>query len=259
MEKFIRHLKIWVRSFSLFGSSGLLLIIKMLYFNKSANETKSFKLKGIDNKVYLRKGTTDFMCFNDIFLNKSYEIDIPDPKWIIDCGANIGIGSVYFKVKYPESNIVSLEMEEGNFEILEKNTQNYNNIHLEKVAVWSSSDEDLILEDGNKEWGYTVTNEKKGVVFKKVKSITIDDIMKKYNIEVIDLIKIDIEGAEKEIFKEGVCEWLSKTKVLIIELHDRINPGSSIEFFKSLIKYDFNMDISGENLILFLKNKNSIT
>jgi hypothetical protein len=41
----------------------------------------------------------------------------------------------------------------------------------------------------------------------------------------IDLLKIDIEGAEKEVFE--VCDWMGDVHSLMIELHDRFKPGCS--------------------------------
>ena len=68
--------------------------------------------------------------------------------------------------------------------------------------------------------------------------------------EHIDIIKIDIEGSEKEVFAIHTDLWLPKTKTLIIELHDRIVPGCSKTVFKQISKYDFSMEIMGQNLLL---------
>jgi hypothetical protein len=54
----------------------------------------------------------------------------------------------------------------------------------------------------------------------------------------IDILKLDIEGAELEIFS-GPCEWLSKVAILLIELHDRVAPGCSLTFYSALARYDF--------------------
>lgn len=254
MDKVIRHLKIWNQSYSKFGFSGIILIFRMLYLNKRHSKIISFNLKGLKNKLYLRTQTSDFMCFDDVLLNQSYNLDITDAEWIIDCGANIGLATIFFNLKFPEAKIVAIEMEEGNFSILEKNTLKNENVYLENAAVWSNALEHLVVEDGNKEWGYMVSTEEKGRASKHIKAITINDIVKKYSIQTIDILKIDIEGAEKEIFKKGVYEdWLKITKVLIIELHDRLNPGSSMQFFEAITKYNFRLEISGENLI-FIRN-----
>jgi FkbM family methyltransferase len=82
-----------------------------------------------------------------------------------------------------------------------------------------------------------------------ITSITIDDVMKQYQIEEIDLLKIDIEGAEKELFFDNYENWLPKTKVLYIELHDRIRKGTATSFFKAISQYDFSIYLARETLI----------
>ena len=69
--------------------------------------------------------------------------------------------------------------------------------------------------------------------------------------ENFQLIKLDIEGAEKEVFgAPDVDEWLSKVNVLVIELHDRMKRGCSYEFFKAISKYHWFHAYRGENIIL---------
>lgn len=66
----------------------------------------------------------------------------------------------------------------------------------------------------------------------------------------IDLLKLDVEGAEKEIFSVNYENWLPYTKVIMIELHDRFKHGCSKAFFSAVAKYDFSFSIRGENCIL---------
>lgn len=85
-----------------------------------------------------------------------------------------------------------------------------------------------------------------------VSAISILDIMDFYKIEYIDILKIDIEGSEMELFENNYEGWLSKTKVLIIELHDSKRNGASKSFFKAISNYNFTMIIKEENLIFYL-------
>ena len=83
-----------------------------------------------------------------------------------------------------------------------------------------------------------------------LKTITISKILKESGFDKIDLLKIDIEGAEKEVFgADNVDEWLSRVNVLVIELHDRMKRGCSYEFFKAISKYHWFFAFRGENLI----------
>jgi len=73
--------------------------------------------------------------------------------------------------------------------------------------------------------------------------------MERFQLEEIDLLKIDIEGAEKELFSTNYESWLPKTKVLYIELHDRYRKGTATSFFKAICQYDFSIFLGRENLI----------
>ena len=75
------------------------------------------------------------------------------------------------------------------------------------------------------------------------------------NVKKLDILKIDIEGAEHELFKNNYDTWLPNTRCLIIELHDRMRNRSSQNFFKAISKYDFSYSHQGENLVFINNNK----
>jgi hypothetical protein len=79
--------------------------------------------------------------------------------------------------------------------------------------------------------------------------------MRQHQCEKIDILKIDIEGSEKELFESDYETWLPKVTTLIIELHDRMREGSSLSFFRALTKYNFRLAVKGENLICTIKEK----
>jgi hypothetical protein len=56
-------------------------------------------------------------------------------------------------------------------------------------------------------------------------TITVPGLMQQFGLETIDVLKIDVEGAEREIF--AACDWMDKVRFLAIELHDRFWPGCS--------------------------------
>ena len=73
--------------------------------------------------------------------------------------------------------------------------------------------------------------------------------MQQFNMPHIDVLKLDIEGSEKEVFEENFEKWLPLTKVLIIELHDEMKKGCSRAVFNAMNKFDFSFDTKGENII----------
>ena len=67
--------------------------------------------------------------------------------------------------------------------------------------------------------------------------------------DTLDVLKLDIEGSEKEVFEKNVEEWLPFTKMLIIEIHDNMRKGASKSVFTAISKYDFTFTMHHENLV----------
>jgi FkbM family methyltransferase len=213
---------------------------RKIYTNKKVG--KDYCLDVIENKkaytIKLRDNTSDFFIFSQIFIRKDYklffdevikEIDLERQVNIIDAGANIGLATLYFYAYIPNSIIIMLEPEKNNFEILEYNIKqnipdNQNIIPL-KAALWY---EDTQLEIGNEfrdksHCAFTVSTVT-GLTNNELltNAYSLSSIMKKYQLEGIDILKMDIEGAEKDIFKykDEIDYFLPKCKFVAIEVHE---------------------------------------
>ncbi len=208
--------------------------------------------------IYLRPKSSDLLAFHQVFTFKEYGMNLGfSPRFIVDAGANIGLSAVFFSNKFPSVKIIAIEPERSNFMMLEKNTKRYENILLTKRALSNQPNVNFdVVDKGFGNWGFvTEMQDSKNTknVIDTVKTITIDEILIEYNLEYLDLLKIDIEGGEKELFESNYENWLPKTKCIIIELHDGITKGSSKSFFNAISKYDFSYFNRGENL-LFINN-----
>jgi len=216
------------------------------------NETIKFSTKKLIFPICLRGISSDFCIFDQIFLDKSYEINFQNtPKVVLDCGANIGFATVYFKNRFPDAKIICIEPDLSNFEILQKNTEKYDNITLYNMGLWNKKT-DLIIENPSSEKFGFVVKEAPTNCDQSIKAISIKDIMEEQKIDFIDVLKIDIEGSEKEVFTSDYEYWLPRTRYIIIELHDHIRKGSSKAFFEALVRYNFSTTVKGENIICSL-------
>lgn len=224
--------------------------IKFYFLKTNQSKEYSFKLKNLPHPFYIRGNSSDKLVIDQVFYQKDYDISLSFiPEIILDCGANIGLASIYFKNKYPNSKIISIEPENDNFNLLKKNLAPYNNVFFENKGLWSEKCYLNIFQgEDNLPWSFYV----KPTLTKtntSIEAIGVDDIFKKYNLAKIDLLKIDIEGAEYELFEKNYDKWLPKVRVIIIELHDRFKPLSSKTFLKALSEYNFNIYFKGENII----------
>lgn len=202
-----------------------------------------------------RGETSDEVVGNEILEEGKYVLPIEDfqPKVIIDCGANIGYSTLYYANTYPDAQIYAIEPEKINFKFLQYNTIFYDNIHLINSAVWGRESFVRLENSELGEMGYMTveTGEDTPTAFK---ATTIGKLIYDNGINEIDLLKIDVEGAEKEIFgAEGVDDWLSKVKVLSIVLHDELRDGASFEFFKAISKYKWKFS-TRNNVLTFVRN-----
>ena len=222
----------------------------------SSGNTKRIFLKNIKSSLFLRSGTSDIPTFKQIFVRHQYDVKLNlNPYFIIDGGANIGLSAIYFANKFPNATIVAVEPDKKNFEILKKNIKSYPNIHSIHSGLWDKAVTMNVTDKYKKgNWGM-VTEEYKGSsaeVNGLVQSITIPDIISKFNYSKIDLLKLDIETSEKQLFSANYNDWLPITKVILIELHDHKISGCSKAFFTAINEtfktYSFSQ--SGENTVI---------
>jgi FkbM family methyltransferase len=181
---------------------------------------------GSNKPVTLRMRTSDISMYEGILLRGQYSLPLPFvPETVVDLGANIGMASVYYANQYPNARIVAVEAEASNFEILTQNVRHYSNIFPIYAAIWNR----------NGKVGLTVPRGADGAIDKivfavhegegtPVRAITMRTLMNEACISSIDVLKVDIEGAEKEVF-ETAPEWIHDVRCLAIELHDRFKPG----------------------------------
>lgn len=208
----------------------------------------SIRVPGIKHKIFLRTRTSDIKLFRNIFIEQEYNISLPFvPNTIIDGGANIGLATILFANKYPAARIISIEPESSNFEQLKKNTSLYPNITLIKGGIWRCSSYLNITNPNSSKWSF-ITTEIDQPNETSIQGLSLDDIISNAGWENADMIKLDIEGSEKEVFDQS-GEWLQKVKVLIVELHDWFKPGSSSSVFRAVNNYNFTTSQSGENTV----------
>jgi FkbM family methyltransferase len=228
---------------------GLIDALKV-YASLFIQKKGKIKLRKFPFPFYLRPGNdADSSTFNEVILRNEYSISLPfNPKRIIDCGANIGLASIIFANKFNHAKIIAIEPEEENYTYLIRNTEPYKNIVSKKAAVWSKPAELKIANLSVPSNAFSIEASDEPSI-QSISSITIPDIMKENHWHYIDLVKIDIEGAEKELFTSNYEDWLPKVNVLIIETHDKLMKGSSHAVFQAISRYSFSCAIKGFNFV----------
>lgn len=241
------------------------ILLRFLYFKKKVGifnalwliiyEVKregilSIRLKGYRHPIALRTNTSDIATFEQIFIRRDYDIAIDSkPEFIIDGGAYIGLSAIYFANRFPEAKIIAVEPAGINYEMLKRNTSKYNNITTFNAALWSERKSLAVKDEGLGEWGFLI-KEVDDSNLESIDGITIEDLLGTSGFTSIDILKLDVEGSEVELLSENYENWLSKVKVMIIELHENLRPGCKEVFLKATKPYDFAYSTSGENEVL---------
>ena len=162
--------------------------------------------------------------------------DLDSPTFIIDGGANIGIASLYFLNRYPAARVVAVEPNPANFEILVKNLAPYaKRVTLLRGAIWKSNGR-LHLELRQEEWATRVRADE-GDQSGSVEAFTLPALIA-YGNGTVDLLKLDIEGSEREIFGLEAQQWLPSVRNIAIELHGK---ECADRFFDALRGYEYDL------------------
>lgn len=197
-----------------------------------------FRFSPLKQEVHLRPKSSDTQTFIEIFIDGEYNFSVPFvPKVIVDGGANVGLSTLYFKNKFPSARIISIEPDTKNFEMLTKNVGHFKDVNLVNGALWHSKSVVSVSDKFNMgEWGMVTEEVNNATNHQVVNTITIDEILEENNLNHIDILKLDIETAEKELFSCNFSNWLPKTKIVVIELHDWVSKGCSKPFFEAINK-----------------------
>lgn len=218
----------------------------------------------VSRTFYYRPGTSDEGVIQQIFIQEDYalhrlrrfgdliaygqhKINSGLRPLIVDAGANIGASSVYFALKFPSATGVAIEPDINNFDLLQMNTHG---LDFEPVlgGIASSSGFVDVIDVGEGSWGYRtgpISANPTGVP-----ATTINTIYNNHCRGCFPFItKIDIEGAEKDLFSQNI-EWIAETPLIIIELHDWLMPKgrTSSPFLQCISQQDRDFIHIGENI-----------
>lgn len=194
--------------------------------SKLTTNTVSFNINALNNeKITCRTRGTDCQVLIDTFYWKYHlpQKGLKENAIILDLGANIGLTACHFAATYSQAKIYAVELDCENYQLALRNIQPWNQrIKLINAAIWNENG--FVGYSGESSWAYHVDNSS----ISKVKSITINSLISTFDIQNIDYLKMDVEGAESVLFESNL-EWLKITKCINIEIH-------SIAYFSKILQ-----------------------
>jgi len=187
--------------------------------------------------------STDVATFSQIFFDRGYDFDVArQPRVIIDGGANIGLSTIFFANRFPDARIIAVEPERSNFELLEWNTANYPNVEIVQAGLWNVDERLQVSDPGTGFWGFRTTAVTPGLDAETVPAVTVPTLLDMFDLDRADILKLDIEGAEREVFT-GSESWIERVDGVIVELHDRLKPGCARSFYSGTPGFDLEWQI----------------
>jgi len=130
----------------------------------------------------------------------------------------VGYASVYFAHHFPNARIIAVEPESSNYQMLIQNTKQHQNIVCVESAIWSEEKELTLQNPQAAHWKFSYQDKASSVNGPNIQAQTLMGLIKKFNLQRINLLKIDIVGAEKNLFAANT-DWLQYVDCLIIEIH----------------------------------------
>lgn len=183
--------------------------------------------------------SSDLAVFRQVFYGFEYKPLVetfsnyfsPDGKLdIIDAGSNIGLTSLYLSRFFPNARFICIEPDGANYDVmtfnlLENRVTNSNRL---KAGLWSRNAKLELVNDfrDGKDWSKRVreTDDPSGL-----ESFSVGHLVSQFGLGKIDILKMDIEGSEKEIFSPGAdVSFLDITKCIAIEIHDEFDCREAI-------------------------------
>jgi len=203
--------------------------------------------------VRLGAKTTDLRVLEQVFARQEYALPKSiKPRTIVDAGANIGCATIFFASRYPDARIIAVEPEASNFEVLQANCAGLSNVVPVHAAVWSHPATLTFVNPNCGNWAFAMKERVDDGT--PVRGVTMPQLIEEFSLDRIDVLKMDIEGGEKEVFSAPDLSWLDKVGMLAIELHDFARPGCAKAFYSALRDRHFEQRQSGDLLFIELAN-----
>ena len=187
---------------------------------------------GSDRDVSLRLRSTDFETFKQVTIDAAYDMQHRPPRFIVDAGANIGLFTLALAARFPRTQIVAIEPDPQNYELLCSNVAALPQVTALQAAIVPNRGTVHLTDPGLGEWGYRVADGAARPEDIAVDGVDVPWLLERFKVSAIDILKVDIEGGEKELF-ESAGPWIDRVNMVIAEMHDRFRPGCSRAFFNA--------------------------
>lgn len=206
---------------SIVGKDGFNTYYRLKKLQRSRTiEPQKVTLRSVNHPFFVRPHTSDIRIITDNIIREEYgQFEVSqygDIHWMIDAGAYIGDTTAYFLSRFPDLKVIALEPNLPAYQMLVRNLSPYypRAIPLQ-MGLWG---EDKIMKFSGRATAARISEIGNDIVCSSIPSL-----MKQHSIPRLNILKMDIEGAEENVFAANSEGWLKNTDIIIIEFHGASN------------------------------------
>jgi len=199
-------------------SEGLRHAITVYRLGRTVDGLKPLKLSRLAHPIYVRTGTCDVGEVINVVVRQEYWIPLPSglkPRSLLDAGAFIGDTAAYFLSRYPDIYVLALEPNRDNYALARRNLAAYGSrIRVVNAALWCET-RTVMFQGGSLAGAISADGQ-------PVDAISVLDALEMMPNGRADILKMDIEGAEREVLRSPES-WLGRVDHILVELHGSDN------------------------------------
>jgi FkbM family methyltransferase len=198
-------------------------LLKLSVFPRNGGRTRlcGFEIAYFDRPTLVH-------LYREIFVLGTYYFTTGNREPVIlDCGANIGIATLFFKSLFPAATILCFEPDPASFKLLKKNVcrNALKNVTLYNLALW----------DTNSQVQFFTDSANPGSLHMSTNAHRLDGVgisvpgrrLSDFITGAVDLLKLDVEGAEMRVLEELACSGkIDSIRQMVVEYHHKI-PGEA--------------------------------
>jgi FkbM family methyltransferase len=193
--------------------------------------------RGRPVRCFFRWHASDLHVLREVFGLRVYAPppldELRDVRVVVDLGSNIGLSPLYFSMVFPDARVLCVEPVPENVEVLRANAERNGlawqitpaavaaregSVRLYRNGWWASSSTTREVAEAREAAQHRPESMLR-LDPQQVPAVAIGHLLDQHGCETVDLMKIDIEGAEEDVFLRGELDWLARVSVIMLDLH----------------------------------------
>ncbi len=174
----------------------------------------------------------ELMLVYEIFCRRIYDFSsVSNAEYVVDCGANCGVSSLFLYTLYPNAHILAIEPNPALFPRLQETVRPYKNILPVQYAVGAVDGEASFFVSPRVTTASSFSRRSPEDKEYRVPVKTLKTILTEHELPRVDALKFDIEGAEEHLFADS--DVRDRIRFCVGEVHEDLMEISLVEFLST--------------------------